>query len=77
MKKSQNPFNCDLNDRTMFLKNEEMYLGLNVMTLLQSNEFNSNKEMLEEFYDHCRQFLKIACEQIRKRYIKLDLHLLI
>lgn len=67
MKKCQNPFDCDLNDRTMFLKNNEMYLGLNVMTLLQSNEINSNKEMLVEFYERCRQFLITPCEQIRKR----------
>lgn len=69
MKKCPDPFNCDVNYRTMFLRNDEMYLGLNVMTLVQKPEINSNKKMLSDFYDKCRQFLIVSCEQIKKRYL--------
>lgn len=51
----------------MFLRNEEMYLGFNVMTLVQKPEINSNKKMLIEFYNKCKQFLIVSCKQIKKR----------
>lgn len=69
IKKCPDPFNCDVEDRTMFLRNEEMYLGFNVMTLIQKPEINSNKQMLTEFYEKCRQFLIVSCKQIKKRYL--------
>lgn len=69
-KKCKDPFNCNLKDSTMFLSNEEMYLGYNVMTLKQKPEIHSNKEMLDEFHKKCREFLIVSCQQIRKRYNK-------
>ncbi|XP_064077659.1 uncharacterized protein LOC135195327 [Macrobrachium nipponense] len=60
---SVDPFRQD-----RYLSDSEMYLGLGVRKELDKLNPNEHKSHLKEFYKRCRDFLVIACAEIKKRY---------
>ncbi|KAE9528850.1 hypothetical protein AGLY_012425 [Aphis glycines] len=68
MKKVHNPLDVDLDDSTLFLRSNDMYLGINVLQMTSQPDISSNKDMLAVFHDRCRQFLIEGCKQIKKRF---------
>lgn len=55
----------DPNKTDKFINLNNMYLGIQVLEMVQSNQNNALKE---DFFNRCRMFLITACVQIRARY---------
>lgn len=51
-----------------FLIAKSMYFGLDVVSMLQNEEIASNKPLLDDFYQFCRNFLITLCRSISQRY---------
>lgn len=51
-----------------YLTDSEMYLGIGVRSKLDKLDLKERKPEVDDFYKHCKQFLKVATLEIRKRY---------
>jgi hypothetical protein len=45
-----------------------MYLGIDVMNMLQTLEVAKNHVMVQDILEHCRRFLIISIKEIRARF---------
>ncbi|KAK4316440.1 hypothetical protein Pmani_012404 [Petrolisthes manimaculis] len=50
------------------LRDTEMYLGVKVLQALNDSSITARKPELQEFFQRCRNFLSVACCEIKKRY---------
>lgn len=50
------------------LRDTEMYLGAAVLQGLKNSSITERKSQLQEFFQRCRNFLVVACYEIKKRY---------
>lgn len=58
----------DPENETYFLPNSNMYLGVEVMEYLKRNEIKENSQSLSYFYHSCKNFFKVLCKEIKKRF---------
>ncbi|KAK4329212.1 hypothetical protein Pmani_000440 [Petrolisthes manimaculis] len=54
--------------RDKHLRDTEMYLGVKVLQALNDSSITARKPELQEFFQRCRNFLSVACCEIKKRY---------
>ncbi|XP_076049510.1 zinc finger BED domain-containing protein 5-like [Oratosquilla oratoria] len=58
----------DLDNEALYLPVNQMYLGSDMHSLLQSEEYRHRKELTGNVFRRCRQFIIIACKEIKKRF---------
>lgn len=58
----------DYEKNDKWLRNEQIYLGVRVMTDLSKPEIKCNKAELNEFYDRVKKFLLVSVREIKKRF---------
>lgn len=68
MRRCHNPLSVDPNDSSNFLPLNQMYLGIDVMNMLQTPEVIKNQVMVQNILEHCRKFLIISVKEIRARF---------
>lgn len=66
MKTDLNAVNIERTDR--HLSDNQMYLGVKVMQGLSNPAVLTKRAELHEFLQRCRNFLVVACIEIKKRY---------
>lgn len=50
------------------LRDTALYLGVKVLQALKDSSITARKSELQEFFQRCRNFLAVACCEIKKRY---------
>lgn len=68
MRRLNNPLSVDPNNTSYFLPLKQMYLGIDVMNMLQKPEVAKNEVMVQDVLEHCRKFLIISVQEIRARF---------
>lgn len=68
MRQLNNPLSVDPNNTSYFLPLNQMYLGIDVMNMLQKPEIAKNQVMVQDVLEHCRKFLIISVKEIRARF---------
>ena len=56
----------DPEDDTKYLPVENIYLGSDIHSLLQSDEYINREELVKDVRIRCRQFMITACKEIKK-----------
>jgi len=68
MKRCNNPISIDPEDELNFLSLRQIYLGVEVLTLLQKPDIIGNETMIEDVLGKCRLFLITSCKEIKARF---------
>lgn len=55
-------------NRSYFCQKSSLYLGIQVLNLIETPEIKSQPNLLEQFQNRCIDFLSTACSEIKKRY---------
>ncbi|XP_076049531.1 protein FAM200B-like [Oratosquilla oratoria] len=58
----------DPNRKDKHLSDTEIYLGVKVLQELQVSRVTARKYELKEFFQRCREFMSVACCEIKKKY---------
>lgn len=58
----------DPNRYDKHLKDTEMYLGVKVLQELQDSRLTARESEVQDFFQRCRNFMSVACCEIKKRY---------
>ncbi|KAL5245825.1 hypothetical protein ACI65C_013233 [Semiaphis heraclei] len=56
------------NDENQFLSTSTVYMGVKVLNQIKIPAIQQRKDLLNEFYNRCINFIKTSCLQIKKRY---------
>lgn len=67
MRRCRNPLSVDPKDSSYFLPLNNMYLGVEVMDMLQTPEVARNPVMIKDVLEHFGNFLIISVQEIRAR----------
>lgn len=58
----------DPEDSSKFLPTNQIYLGADIHTVLQTQEYRDKADMVRVVRIRCRQFMITACQEIKKRF---------
>lgn len=64
--------NINFENEEQWLRNDQMYLGVRVLTDLKNPEVLKNKPTLNRFFNDCRKFLVTSAKEIKNRYRMSD-----
>lgn len=68
MRRCHNPLSIDPADSSYFLPLNQMYLGAEVLTMLQAPDVTRNEIMVKDILERCRAFLIISVKEIKARF---------
>lgn len=68
MRKCNNPTSIDPSDSAYFLPLKDIYLGSQVMALMNKPDIIANEIMVQDILERCRKFLITSCIQIKMRF---------